>query len=151
MKRFLRAAGIGTAITVLLAATFHLLLLFVVAVLRGDTDALNPVSFLGLHLVFDGLESSNRALVIGWIVLVGIGIMMTRLVLMADTILALWYTSATYNKIASQSKQLRRTLTKLDLAPGKGFKIRHIKSINVLFSTTPEELDDKKRDKPKEK
>lgn len=135
MKKFIRIVLVGLVLTMFVSALFHITLLFVIAVLRGDLSVLNPISFLGISYIAPEMSYSRNALIISWASLIALYLIFVKVLASMDKIVALWYSSSTYTKLFEQTESLKKKLASLSLNHVQRFKIERFRSLNFLIRT----------------
>jgi uncharacterized membrane protein len=135
LKQVIRWAFISFVVTMFVAALFHLVLLFVVAALRGNSSILNPVEFLGISYVAPSLSSSRQAMLISWLGLILLYLIVLKIALNLHKIVAFWYTSSTYGKLFERADILKQKLNAFNATTSSRFKVERFRSLSFLVRT----------------
>ncbi len=142
IKYVLRTVSITMIFTFGTAAFFHLVLVFVTALVRRDASLINPVEFLGIGQLFPELIHSSNALLIGWLFLVVLFWIVYRTITGLENIVAFWYTSETYNRLNTQTTQLKEVVQKLSESKQSRYTIKHLRSLAYITKSKFTQSDD---------
>jgi hypothetical protein len=96
-------------LTVFTAGSVHLVIAAAASILRQDLSIINPINFLGLQLLFPGLAHSFPALILGWCVLIGLGLLYLSLLVHFKRYLAVISSTVPYQKM----QRMRQTTARI--------------------------------------
>lgn len=71
-KDYLRKVVYAVVMTLAVAASFHLLLVTVMAIVKQSISYINPLDFLGLSILWPQYRESTEVAAIGWLVLIAL-------------------------------------------------------------------------------
>lgn len=111
----------ATILTVYTAGSLHLLMVFIAGIKYGDLSFINPINILGLQLVFPHLAANLTALVVGWLALVGLGLLYLFLLIHYKRYLAIISATGPYQRmkrISQMTREIQAVL--LDLSQFSG-------------------------------
>lgn len=107
-KKFAHKALHALILTIFIGGSFHLILVFVSAFVRGNHESINPVNFLGISLVAPELARSRTVFIITWVVLILLFLTCLYILIHSRKYIALITTNRVFIDIQERIEEFRR-------------------------------------------
>jgi hypothetical protein len=100
--------------TIAIAATFHLFIVSIVAVIKRSISYINPLDFLGLSTVFPEYRTSRIAALGGWLILMGVFFGVLYVTIHYHLYLSIIQESKMHKRFKAVSKNIKKKLDELE-------------------------------------
>jgi len=107
-KKFARKTLHALILTIFIGGSFHLVLVFVSAFVRGNNESINPVNFLGISLVAPELAHSQKVFAITWALLILLFLVCLYLLIHSQKYIALITSNKVFIDIQERIEEFRR-------------------------------------------
>ena len=107
-KKFARKTLHALILTIFIGGSFHLVLVFVSAFVRGNHESVNPVNFLGISLVAPELAHSKPVFIITWALLILLFLACLYILIHSQKYIALITSNRVFIDIQGRIEEFRR-------------------------------------------